>query len=187
MKWNLRAATLLFLLVTLPSAPVLAHKAFIFAWYDGDKVQTKSKLSGGKPVSQGKIVVQTMKGEQILEGKTDAKGAFSFPLNPLKPLRIILSAGEGHRAEWILKDHQAVDEPATSPIAPHQTIARTSNGACEKQVLTSAELDKKLEPIYRALAELKEDKPNIRDILGGIGYIIGLVGLAAYFQSRKKQ
>ena len=48
-------------------------------------------------------------------------------------------------------------------------------------------LDKKMKPVLKMLAESRATGPGISDILGGIGYIIGLVGIAAYFHSRKKK
>ncbi len=46
-------------------------------------------------------------------------------------------------------------------------------------------LDRKLAPISRALAELQEQKVRPTDVLGGLGYIIGLVGVAAYVKARR--
>jgi nickel transport protein len=45
-------------------------------------------------------------------------------------------------------------------------------------------LDKKLAPIMRMLAEMQEQKIRLTDILGGIGYIAGLVGVADYFKRK---
>jgi nickel transport protein len=46
-------------------------------------------------------------------------------------------------------------------------------------------LDKKLAPIMRTLAEMQEQKIRLTDVLGGLGYIFGLVGVAAYFKCKK--
>ncbi len=46
-------------------------------------------------------------------------------------------------------------------------------------------LDKKLAPIMRTLAEMQEQKIRLTDVLGGLGYIFGLVGVAAYFKRKK--
>ena len=37
------------------------------------------------------------------------------------------------------------------------------------------------------VAELRQTGPTLTDVLGGIGYIIGLVGLAAYVRYRRKE
>ena len=45
-------------------------------------------------------------------------------------------------------------------------------------------LDKKLAPIMRTLAEMQEPKIRLTDVLGGLGYIFGLAGVAAYFKRK---
>ena len=57
---------------------VWGHKVVIFAWVEGDTVYTQSKFSGGKKAKNSTVVVYDRKGNQLLEGKTDEKGEFSF-------------------------------------------------------------------------------------------------------------
>ena len=45
-------------------------------------------------------------------------------------------------------------------------------------------LDQKLAPIKRSLAESKQEKPDFQDIMGGIGYLLGLAGLVAWLRNR---
>ena len=48
-------------------------------------------------------------------------------------------------------------------------------------------LDKKLQPIMRILIKQQESsgKPGFTEIIGGIGYIIGLLGIVAYFKAKR--
>jgi len=46
-------------------------------------------------------------------------------------------------------------------------------------------LDAKLAPVKSMLAESLDPAPSMTEILGGIGWIFGLMGVAAYFKSRK--
>ena len=39
----------------------------------------------------------------------------------------------------------------------------------------------------KMLAESRQSGPSIRDVVGGIGYILGLVGLATFVQYRRKK
>jgi len=48
-------------------------------------------------------------------------------------------------------------------------------------------LERQLAPIKAMLAESREDRITLTDIIGGIGYIIGIFGLLGYFLSRKRQ
>jgi nickel transport protein len=69
----------------------------------------------------------------------------------------------------------AVGEPSPAAAPP---LPAGIDKAIEKA------LDKKLAPVLRMLAEMQEQKVRLTDVLGGIGYIIGLVGIAAYFKRK---
>jgi nickel transport protein len=58
------------------------------------------------------------------------------------------------------------------------------NQIVEKAVDKS--LDKKLKPVTRILSRMQDTGPSVHDIFSGIGYILGLMGIAAYFLSKKK-
>ncbi len=47
-------------------------------------------------------------------------------------------------------------------------------------------LDQKLAPVMRMLSDLKDPGPSVSEIFGGIGYIVGLFGVAAYISSRRR-
>jgi nickel transport protein len=47
-------------------------------------------------------------------------------------------------------------------------------------------MEKELGPVLKMLAELRGQGPSVSDILGGIGYIFGLMGVGAYFNYRHK-
>jgi nickel transport protein len=57
----------------------------------------------------------------------------------------------------------------------------------ELEAIIDAALDRKLKPVTRMLAEIRQEGPTARDIFSGIGYILGLMGIAAYVHSRKKK
>lgn len=51
--------------------------------------------------------------------------------------------------------------------------------------IVSRQLEKKLQLLIRMVAASQNKGPTISDIIGGIGYILGLVGLGAYIRYRK--
>jgi nickel transport protein len=69
----------------------------------------------------------------------------------------------------------AADEPSAAVASP---LPAGIEKAFEKA------LDRKLAPIMRTLAEMQEQKVRLTDVLGGLGYIFGLVGVAAYYKRR---
>ena len=48
-------------------------------------------------------------------------------------------------------------------------------------------LDTKLKPVMKLLVETRQSGPSVTDILGGIGYIFGLIGVAAYFSAKRRK
>jgi nickel transport protein len=56
----------------------------------------------------------------------------------------------------------------------------------EIQSIIEDTLDEKLKPIMREIKKSQEDKISPTEIIGGIGYIIGIFGIIAYFLSRKR-
>ena len=57
----------------------------------------------------------------------------------------------------------------------------------EVKEIVDAALDKKLAPIITMLADSFDQGPKASEVMGGIGYIFGLVGVAMYFSSRRKR
>jgi nickel transport protein len=177
--------------LVLIGAPALAHKVTIFAWVEGDRVFTESKFSGGRKVTGGKVAVFDREGTQLLEGKTDEKGEFSFRVPKLTDLKIVLNAGTGHRAEWTITEseiRQAGYQEETREVAPPpQASTDLGVGKDEIREIIDESLDRKLTPIVKMLAELQTKGPSVTEVIGGIGYIVGLMGIALYFLSRRKK
>ena len=172
-------------------APALAHKVTIFAWVEGDRVFTESKFSGGRRATRAKVAVFDREGTQLLEGTTDERGAFSFGIPKLTDLRIVLNAGTGHRAEWTITEseiRQAGYQEETREVAPpRQASGNLGLGKQEIQELIDESLYRRLTPIVKMLAELQTKGPSMTEVIGGIGYIVGLMGVALYFLSRRKK
>ena len=189
---------LIILIIIIMDVSVFAHKVNIFAYVEGDKVYTESYFSDGKKCVESKIEVFDNQGNKLLEGLTDEEGMFSFKI-PLKDvidgdLKIILTASMGHRAEYIIRADELGDvsglieekiEEPVSPVSPEISSVDLK----EIQSLIEDTLDEKLKPITREMREIRksqEDRISPTEIIGGIGYIIGIFGIIAYFLSRKR-
>ena len=190
-----------------------AHRVMIFAWVEGDTVFTKSKFSKGKKVKGGKIAVYNTQNKMLLKGKTDDKGEFSFHVPEKTTLKIVLYAGTGHRAEWTVPkediEEMSGENPAKSslkkpqakmpanriPSEPTENLmdempaTQQSPGPNADEIEQAIEkaLDKKLKPVIKMLSESLDCGPTVSEILGGIGYILGLMGVGAYFHYRRKK
>ena len=202
---------ILFFVITIcwmmfQSTSVSAHKVTVFAWVDGDTIHTQSKFSGGKRVKDSPILVYDAKDKLLLQGKSDENGMFSFKIPQRTALKIVLEASMGHMAEWKL---QAEELGAGSKIAAQSTgvkappatasdsigIQKNLDGAGPAKIslnrheieeIINDSLDKKLRPITQMLADAMNPEPGFTEIMGGLGYILGLVGIALYFVNRKR-
>jgi len=202
------------------SHPAYAHRVTVFAWIDGDRIQTQSKFSGGRPAKGAIVEVYDESGAMLLSGSSDSKGGFSFKPPQITGLKILLRAGSGHQGSWTLSREEIKEGfgpiattiptapdmgPEASEVSPsdmakgHKTIdtkgvdaAPPGSSSClteeEIQAVFEKALERKLKPVLTRLRRLEstDDKPDMTDILGGIGYIIGLMGIVAYVDYRKK-
>ncbi|MBU4473770.1 MAG: hypothetical protein KKC48_00600, partial [Proteobacteria bacterium] len=127
-------------------------------------------------------------------------------------LRLLLTAGEGHQAKWTIKAEElaaaatlagttagtaAVQPaqsatPAPAQVAPTPTLSMTTGQQDQLTAapLTAAQADamlrRELAPIKQMLAELNQPGPGMTEVVGGIGYILGIFGIAAYMKSRSR-
>jgi nickel transport protein len=196
--------------IGISAGSAFAHKAVIFAWVEGDTVFTQSKLSGGRKALNSIVVVYDTDGNKLLDGKTDKNGEFSFKIPKRSALKIVLKASMGHLAEWTIPAEEIVadvgdvghshmeneaNENSKETSENSTTVkAKTANSIpahvyLERQALQQMidkSLDKKLAPITNMLAKSMDRKPGLTEILGGIGYILGLVGIALYVANRRR-
>jgi nickel transport protein len=172
------------------SVPALAHKATIFAWVEGDTVFTESKFGGGRRAVNSEVRVFDGKGRKLLTGKTNERGEFSFTIPELTDLKVVLMAGMGHRAEWVIPESELKGEiglPVSKELQETSSEKDISLSREEVKKIVDDSLDIKLMPVFRKLAEMEERGPSITEILGGIGYIFGLMGVAIYFKTRGRR
>jgi nickel transport protein len=211
---RLTLATALFLAVILGLAPAgHAHRVNIFAYVDGDTIVTESGYSRTSRVYDGKVeVFDNATGALLLSGDTDTEGRFTFPIpeqarTGSMDLKLLLTAGTGHQADWVVKGSeiknaetpadaattdQASAAPAVAPaVTPSTAEAQPAAEAGDRSGLSEAQVARieaavrrELAPVKQMLAELSQPGPGVTEIAGGIGYILGIFGIAAYMKSR---
>jgi len=196
------------LLLLIFYSQALAHNVTVFAWVEGDTVNVESKFSGGRRPVAAPVEVYDARGNLLLKGVTDEKGEFSFKVPKKTEMKVVLLAGMGHRGEWTipLSDLDGVSAGTTAQAAetnsqsskqtdPNQAksaISTVGGNPVPAGYVTAAEirnavegaLDTKLKPVMKLLVETRQSGPSVTDILGGIGYIFGLIGVAAYFSAK---
>lgn len=160
----LKILTALFVLFSNQS--LWAHSLYLFAQYDGKEISGKAYYSDLSPAAETYVAVyQQDKTNIVTEGQTDKQGEFHFPLQGEGIYRVEIEAMEGHKAVAYAAN--------VVPQATNATSSLASN-ASDELMLVRADIAKLQDKIY------------FRDILGGIGYIVGFLGLWAWWQSRRQ-
>ena len=211
---RLLPVALLLCALALP-ADALAHRVNIFAWLEGENIVVECGFNRSAPVRGGLVTVYDAgDGRELLQGRTDDRGVFVFavpaPVREGHGLRIEVNAGEGHVNDWTMTAHEineardlshgflpptpgpaakTPDDAATSivPAPEPPAAAAESLTAPEVRAIVAESLNAGLAPIRRELAALSSPGPNVRDIVGGLGWIMGLIGIACWFMARRKQ
>jgi nickel transport protein len=193
------------IVVALPMVShVWAHKVNVFAWVEGDTVFVEGYFPGGKKSQDSLVEVFNSAGTKLLEGRTNKKGEFSFKIPEKTDLKIILTSSMGHKNDFIVpaSNFQEVESSPSSPAQSFAESARDSSahpadlsqleGMIDKALdrklapVIDKALDRKLAPVIKLIRDTRKEGPTIAEIVGGIGYIFGLVGVAVYFSNRKK-
>ena len=194
-QMSLRRRILITGLLLVAVAPAArAHKVNVFAYAEGDSVYTESYFTDGKKCRSATITVYTSSGTQVLEGKTDDEGMLAFPIPRREELKIVLNASMGHRAEYVLTrgEFPGGNDPLPAEAAVAQAFAAAEMPSpAEADIARAVDhiLNRRLSPLANAIRRLerKQEQIAFRDILGGIGYIVGLMGLLYYVRQRMSQ
>jgi len=182
--------------------PVFAHKVNIFYYAEDNNIYLETYFSDGTKCRNSEIeFYDNNLNKLLLKGKTDLQGKFSFkiPQIPDKDtLKVVLIAEMGHRtevtikpSEWKESDEDSTEQresigekkPVNSEKQPHLNSYNNTSELNYKKL--EKILDKKLKPVLRELALLRNNKPSFNEIFGGIGYIFGLFGIIFYFKAKK--
>ncbi|WP_207060963.1 carboxypeptidase-like regulatory domain-containing protein [Motiliproteus sp. SC1-56] len=182
-----RPLTLLALL--LLSASAWAHKLHLFAFAEGEQVSGQVYFAGGAPATQATLAVNAQDGTSAASPTVDASGSFTFSIASRQDYLITADAGDGHRAQWTLPSRElavdlppapgisleVTDDPATSPTAGKVAVTAEVERAVARQV----------RPLREQLIAL-EQRLRFQDILGALGYILGLAGLALWWRAKRR-
>ena len=176
----------------------LAHKVNVFAYVEGDTVFTESYFNDGRKCIDSKIEVFDSTGNKLLEGRTNKMGEFSFKVPKKTDLMLVLTASMGHRAKYTVPAselpkselHQVQQEMLRAGIKKQkETITAEVAQVDLEQIKSVIEdtMDNKLKPLMKIIAKSQEHKVSATEVIGGIGYIFGLMGLVIYFRNRRKK
>jgi nickel transport protein len=172
---------------------VWAHKVNVFAWVEGDMVFVEGYYPGGKKAQNSLVEVYNSGGAKLLEGRTNQQGEFSFKIPAKEDLRIVLTAGMGHKNDFTITaedlgvSESSLQEPLPKISEQVATSSSTSSDIDQLKAIIDQALERKLAPVIKLIRNTREEGPGVTEIIGGIGYIFGLFGLVMYFKSKKER
>ena len=195
----LKRSSLLFvfvmLAVSLSAQVALAHKMSVFAHVDGQQIQGEVVAEGHDLMSGMKIAAYGPSGDTLAETVTDDKGQFTLTVTRRCDWKIVASGG-GHLASCVvLAGELPPNLPAEQPDAhdhehPHDEATMHDHGHSHTGELE--EPNGEDEALRRQVIALREDIEKLRDklrwqdIVGGVGYILGLMGVTFYFLGSRR-
>lgn len=129
-------------------------------------------------------------------------------------LNIVVDVGEGHRGSWLLNasDYGAADYGGAqsadsaggssakhsyngensgessgegSSAAPPATPSGNNPNCQDIEAAVETIITKELVPLKRMIAQQRVHQTSLQDIIGGLGYILGLAGILFYFKAKK--
>jgi nickel transport protein len=190
--------------------PASAHRVNLFCLVEHENIVCQGSFPDGSAVKNGELTV-TFKGnnEALLKTSINEQGQaeFSIPARARaakQDLHIVLEASMGHKASWTVQSeefglqNESIEadpafeaEPENSPARgsdPNQTAkakpVQIFLDREELQRIVAAAVSQEVAPLKRQIQSLQQDRVSLQDILGGLGYILGLMGLTLYFKSR---
>lgn len=162
-------------LVVLVAIDAYGHRINLLVLPEGARAMGHAYYADGTPASGASIAVHDVSGTVLAQLQTDAEGHFEFTPGGSGTFTFVVETDDGHRAEAAV----ALGAADTSTVPQPQPAAAMRPG------------DEIERAVQRAIAPMRlqldayEQKTRFRDILGGMGYIVGVVGLLAWWKSRR--
>lgn len=177
----------------------LAHKMKLFATAEGTVVSGYVYFSPGGRAQDAMITAATPGGTAVFQGRTNEQGEFRFEVRQRVDHLIAADGGDGHEAGFTIRaaelpeslpagsqEAAAQAPPSTAAAAPapvHASSAPPPPSSADLAALIEQAVARQVRPLREQL-DAYEDSVRWHDVLGGIGYIVGLAGLAYGYAAR---
>ncbi|MGD8908438.1 MAG: hypothetical protein PVI92_03755 [Chromatiales bacterium] len=179
------------LLGLLISLPLSAHKLKVFAAAEGGKIVGRAYFVGGAGASGAVIHIIADDGRELARLEPDREGNFDYRIERPMTYRVVADSLDGHQASWTLRAEEfsasALDVGAMpAHEGPLPELDSTAVPNLSQITRVEQAVARQIRPLREAL-QAHEERVRMRDILGGIGYIVGLAGLALWWSSRRRK
>lgn len=171
---------------------VWAHNLGVFAVRDGDQVSGYVFVQGGGRLAGVEVRLEAGEEQVLASGETAADGRFVLTAAPADGEQVIAETVDGHRAVFAVipalaapagQAHSHADEHAHSHEHESAESAAWSGSRAELEALVARAVSAQVRPL-RELLIVYENRVRLTSIVGGIGYIFGIMGLILFFKAR---
>jgi len=181
------------LLSSLFSVAAIAHNVVGGVYATGFEIEGEAGFSNGSMANAGTIVkIFDPSGSPLGEVETDDEGFFTFTAKKRITHVFEIDMGAGHQLTMQLPAEELPESLSAGPSSeqstntPSLSVSNVTPDNVDQITVLMLEkaIAKQIKPLRKEIQSLKE-KSGLRDILGGIGYIFGLLGLVAFLRERK--
>ena len=154
-----------------------AHRINILALPEGTLINGYVYYADGAPASGLPVHVRDVSGNSVTTLETDGEGRFTYQPDDSDTLVFVVETADGHRAETAV-DFDSMKSDSVNGVF-QSAVPTAGLGSEDIQRIVQHEIA----PL-RIQLDAYERQTRFRDILGGIGYIVGVTGLWAWWKSR---
>ncbi len=192
----IRGSLFFLILLFLLNLEAFAHKINLFITQVEDRIEGEGFFADGSPCKNCEITVFDPSEKEILKIKTDEKGKFSFSLpQKVERVKIILSAGEGHIVEkTVTIKRESKEKKDISKIEADKKRESENNLLVDEKLKESfTELNSRIINLEAEVKALREEMLNLRkdmqkiayrDIIGALGYLLGIFAIIYFIKKR---
>jgi nickel transport protein len=180
----------LFLFILLLSESAYAHKVKLFATVTGDVISGYVYFPGGERAQAVSVKIFLANNQLEDTVQTNERGEFQFHAKTHATHRLVANLGEGHLAEYTVNANEFSDiapiadrEPSVENLAVSPQNCNISEQLPE---IVAKVVSQQIRPLREQL-EAYQEKIGLHDILGGIGYIFGVMGVLFYLAKRPEK
>jgi len=190
------AVILALFVIVYPATIATAHKLNVFAYSEDSSIRGEAYFNDGAPARNCEVLIKAEGDGSVMgRGRTDEDGNFAVNIDPSnrKFVTVLVDGGMGHlgRVNIALSSFDnstdISDPNSTDKVTlEEEQIENQIVALGEKEIasIVKSVLRSEIEPLRAEIIQLRKEfaKPGFNQIMGGIGYIFGLIGVALWFK-----